>query len=193
MTDWKTTDKRPLLAMPPYLHVEAHTIQLPDGAVIDDWTWVQTPDFVNVAVVDTDGQFVLFRQSKYALQQTQWGDSLAPVGGYVDDGETPLQAAKREVLEELGYEAPTWIDLGHYILDANRGVGIAHAYLALDATYTTTPISDDLEAQTRLIVSPAEIQTAVMTGAFKILPWMNLMALALLHLAQRSADSNTTD
>ena len=56
---------------------------------------------MNVAAVTEARAFLVFRQVKYAVD----GTSLAPVGGYLDDGEEPLAAARRELLEETGYEA----------------------------------------------------------------------------------------
>lgn len=55
-------------------------------------------DHVNVAVYTKGGKFLLFQQRKYAIP----GVTLSPVGGFIDDKETPFDAARREVVEELG-------------------------------------------------------------------------------------------
>jgi 8-oxo-dGTP pyrophosphatase MutT (NUDIX family) len=175
---WTTTEKRTILQNGKFLTVEYHTIELPDGQVIEDWSWVITPDFVNVLLIDTEEQFVLFRQTKYAID----GLSLAPVGGYVEPNEDPLEAAKREVMEETGYEAQIWLDLGKYRVDANRGAGMAYAFLALDAKKVAEPDADDLEEQELLRLSRADVEQALFNGEFKVLPWTSLVALSLLYL-----------
>lgn len=175
---WRTLQREVVYRQGKWLTVEEHTVALPDGRRIENWSWVDTPDFVNVALITRDGQFVLFRQRKYAID----GVSLAPVGGYIEPGEEPLVAAKREVLEETGYEALRWVPLGTYRVDANRGAGQAHLFLALDAYAVTEPDADDLEEQQLLLLSGDEVRAAVQRGEFMVLPWAALMALALLHL-----------
>jgi 8-oxo-dGTP pyrophosphatase MutT (NUDIX family) len=49
-------------------------------------------------VFTKEGKFLLFQQRKYAIP----GETLSPVGGFINDGETPFDAARREVFEELG-------------------------------------------------------------------------------------------
>ncbi|MDQ7027825.1 MAG: NUDIX hydrolase [Anaerolineae bacterium] len=181
--DWKTTNKRTVLQNGKFLTVEYHTVELPDGTVIEDWSWVITPDFINVVIIDEDGRFVLFRQTKYGIE----GDSLATVGGYIEDNEDPLAAAKREMLEETGYEAPNWISFGSFRVDANRGAGMAYAYLATGAKKVTEPDADDLEEQELVLLSRSEVETALFKGEFKVLPWTGLVALSLLHLDKNNA------
>jgi ADP-ribose diphosphatase len=176
--EWKTTNKRTVLQNGKFLTVEYHTVELPDGQIIDDWSWVITPDFINVVLIDTEGKFVLFRQTKYAID----GISLAPVGGYVEANENPLAAAKREVMEETGYEAQEWIDLGNYRVDANRGAGTAYAFLAIGAKKVAEPNADDLEEQELVLLNRAEVEQALFKGEFKVLPWTSLVALSLLYL-----------
>lgn len=178
MEQWKTRQRRTILERSRFLSIETHTVELPDGKVIDDWDWVITPDYVNVAVVTTDGHFVCFRQTKYAVE----GTSLAPVGGYLEKGEFPLDAAQRELLEETGYRAPEWMYLGRYAVDGNRGAGNAHLFLAKHARQVNEIVSDDLEEQEMVLLTRSEVESALAIGEFKVLAWATVMSLALLRL-----------
>lgn len=180
MDAWRTLQRTAVLTSqdPKYLTVERHRIELPDGRIIDDWPWLVTPDFANVVIVTTDGLFVCFRQTKYAVE----GTTLAVAGGYVEPAEDPLEAARREVLEETGYAAPEWIALGSYAVDGNRGCGRAHLFLARDARPVRAIAADDLEEQEMLLLTRQEIADALRDGAFKVLPWSAAVAMALLRL-----------
>lgn len=177
MQSWNTRDRKTVLSQPPFLVVEQHAVELPDGRVIDDWPWIITPDFINVVVEMEDGRWLFFRQTKYAVD----GTSLAPVGGYIDADEEPLHAAQRELREETGCEAPEWLPLGSYAVDGNRGAGRAHFFLARSACKVADPNADDLEEQELLLLSRGEVEAALRAGEFKLLPWAAIVALALVH------------
>ncbi len=177
MEPWKTLSRDLVLNLSSFLRVESHTIELPDGQVIKNWPWLISPDFINVAVITEEGDYLCFQQTKYGVK----GTTLAPVGGYIDEGEQPLAAAKRELLEETGYKARQWEHLGAFVVDGNRGNGTAHFFLARGAYPVTEPDADDLEEQILLKLSRAEVETAVARGAFKVLPWQAVMAMTLLR------------
>jgi ADP-ribose pyrophosphatase len=178
MKPWKTLSRETLFKFNKFLRAEKHTIELPNGRVIEDWPWLVTPDYVNVAVITRNGKYLCFRQTKYSVD----GTTLAPVGGYIEPGEDPLAAARRELLEETGYQAPHWTHLGTYVVDGNRGAGKAHLFLAQDAVWVNVPHADDLEEQELLHLTRAEIEAALIAGEFKVLAWPAVMALALLQL-----------
>jgi ADP-ribose pyrophosphatase len=180
MKPWKTLSRQTVLDYGRFLVVESHTIELPDGRIITDWPWIITPNYVNVAALTETGQFLCFRQTKYAVA----GESLAVVGGYLEPGEAPLAAAQRELLEETGYHAPDWLALGQYQVDGNRGSGVGHLFLARQARQVAAANADDLEEQQLLHLSLAEARQALAEGQFKVLAWATVMALALLHLAE---------
>ena len=180
MHAWKTLSRKTILDHSKYLSVENHAVELPGGQVIPDWAWIITPDFVNVMAETSDGKFIFFRQTKYALE----GDVLAPVGGFVDPGEKPFQAAKRELLEEVGHEAAEWIHLGSYRIDPNRGVAMGHLYLARGARHVAKPTGGDLEEQHMLELSRRDVESALANGEFKVIAWVTLVALALARLAK---------
>jgi len=175
MQPWKTLTREVVLEDRPWLVVERHAVELPDGRRIPNWPWVVTPDYVNVVAVTEDNTFLCFRQGKYALA----GATLALVGGYVDDGEVPLVAAQRELREETGYEAPDWHALGAYRVDANRGVAMGHLFLARQARWVALPHADDLEEQELLHLTRSQVETALTAGEFQVLAWTAALALAL--------------
>ena len=182
MQQWKTLSREVILECNRFLTVENHTIELPDGRIITEWPWVISPDFVNVVAVTQDDKFLCFRQTKYAVE----GTSLAPVGGYVDPGEQPLEAARRELLEETGYESKHWHPLGSLPVDANRGCGRGHFFLALDVMKVSTIKKDDLEEQELLLLSRKELDEAIARGGVRILSWVTSVLLALHYLERKS-------
>ena len=151
MTPWKTLSRKTVFQAGKFLTVEMHAIQLPDGKVIDDWSWIITPEYSVVLAQTIEGRFFCFRQTKYAVE----GTSLAPIGGYIEPGEDPLAAAKRELLEEAGCESPEWIALGSFAVDSNRGSGKAHLFFARQCRQVKTPVGGDLEYADELTLGRA--------------------------------------
>lgn len=176
---WETLTKEVILKPNKFLTVENHVIKLPEGEIISDWSWLIIPSAVIVLAMTRDGKFLCFRQTKYAVE----GTTLAPVGGMLEDGEEPLSAAKRELLEETGFVAPEWVDFGGFILDPNRGIATIHLFLAMNAHKEREPRSDDLEDQELLFLTRDELEIAYKSGYFKILSWATVVAMSLNYLS----------
>ena len=186
MKNWKTHSRKTVLDCGKFLKVETHHVEFDDGTTIQEWPWVIAPDYINVVVQREQGGFLVYHQSRYAIE----GDSLATVGGYIEPGEDPLTAAKRELLEETGYQAPNWISLGSYAVDANRGFATAYLYLATGARSVQAPDADDLETYEMTTLSKEELVDAFKSGHFKVMSWAAAIGLALLHLDNRNGDSD---
>jgi 8-oxo-dGTP pyrophosphatase MutT (NUDIX family) len=102
-TPWRNTERTvsvETLGETKYARCDVHTVLSEDGStVINDWLFIEEQPAVNVIVHTLDeNKYVVFKQHKYAIP----GETLSPVGGFIDTNESPLTAAKREVLEELG-------------------------------------------------------------------------------------------
>ncbi len=63
----------------------------------------------SILPIDTDGNVLLVKEYKYAVER----ETVEVISGGIDKDEDPLEAAKRELLEEVGVEATEWIDLGY--------------------------------------------------------------------------------
>jgi len=123
-TLWRTdrTVQVDNVAETPFARCDVHHVRSEDGTtIVHDWIFMEEMDAVNVAVVDAGGKFVVFEQEKYAIP----GSTLSPVGGFIDAGEAPWEAARREVKEELGLGSGRTLqrmrDLGYDPNDATGG------------------------------------------------------------------------
>lgn len=68
----------------------------------------EMPDWVNVVAITPDDRLVMVRQYRHGSDSI----TLEIPGGIVDDGESFIEAARRELLEETGYEAESFVQIG---------------------------------------------------------------------------------
>ncbi|WP_419186445.1 NUDIX hydrolase [Rohdeia mirabilis] len=135
---------------------------------------LETPDWVNVVAVDTEGRLVFVRQFRFGTSTV----TLEIPGGMVDPGEDHGTAARRELAEETGYVASRWIHLGS--IDPNPAIhdNAIHHWLALDAERVGPPEPDAGEDLRVDLLDPAAVRAAVHGGAIR----HSLVLCALAHV-----------
>jgi ADP-ribose pyrophosphatase len=112
---------------------------------------------VAVLALDVEGFAHLVRTFRYAVGK----ESVEVVQGGMEEGEEPGSAARRELKEELGIEAETWVDLG--LVDAVTSQVYAPARLFLargltfgepetEATESLEPLKVKLEEAVRMVM-----------------------------------------
>lgn len=182
---WKMLDRRLLLAAPPWLTVHQERIALPTGRVIDDFYRIVLPEFAVVLPQTATGQYVLVRGYKHGLGRV----TLMAPAGLMHDGEDPLETARRELLEETGYEAPHWQRLGSYVVDGNRHCGRLHLFSAHGAFRNGAVANDDMEELQVVLMNRAELLDALRAGQLGTMAGAGGAALALLLSAQSEPEA----
>lgn len=158
---------------------EIHKVRTESGAIINDWLWTEERSHVNILVhLKEEDKYLLFKQKKYGLDR----EYIALIGGLFDKGESAIQCAKRELLEETGLETDEWIGLGKYRVQVNRGGGILHAFLAKNAVKSKShKSSDDYEKQSLLKLSRNEVIEVALKGEIGEAQWLATAALGILY------------
>ena len=83
----------------PWLKVAKETCELPNGKVIDDFYTLWQPDWVLILARTKEGKWVMTEQYRHGTGKI----ALEFPAGIIDKGETPEEAAIRELQEECGY------------------------------------------------------------------------------------------
>ena len=116
----------------PWMKVTEDKVIRPDGAAGTFGTVHMKPG-VSVLALDDKGFAHLTSEYRYAIER----ESVEVVSGGIDDDETELEAAQRELREELGIEAGEWTDLGSIDLFTSVVSSPARLFLARSLTHTT--------------------------------------------------------
>lgn len=177
---WETLERRLVYEQLPWLRLYAEDVRLPDGREVQGYLQIETPGYAMIIPTDEQGRIGLVRSYKRGLD----GIDTQPPAGLLDPEEQPLEAAQRELLEELGCEAGAWHRLGSFILNGNYGAGWAHIFLAMDCVQVQAPDAGDLERQQVLWLPVAEVRAAWRSGRFRQIGAAAGIGLALDRIAQ---------
>lgn len=138
---------------------------------------IETPDWCNVVPVTRDGRIVLIRLHRFGIQ----GSSLEIPGGMIDPGEDPLEAARRELLEETGYESERLVPLGNVYANPALQPTRLHMFLAEGcAPSEHGQRLEELEDCEVVLISPDELPDRLRRGEIgHALCWTALHAWGL--------------
>jgi ADP-ribose pyrophosphatase len=174
--EWRIVSRRQVFDGNPWIEVWTEDVVLPDGRRVDSFYRLEMPDYV-VIVPFVAGEVAVQRHYKHGPRRV----GLHLPAGHVEAEETPLVAAKRELLEETGLAADRWLSLGRLVVDGNRGAGTAHIFLADGATPHQPPDSDDLEATELSFMTLESLVRAARDGDVPLLAMVAAIGLAFIE------------
>lgn len=86
---------------------------------------LEAPDWVNIMALTPDKKVILVEQFRYGTREA----TLELAGGVCDPGETPQEAAARELLEETGFAGDPPVTLGK--ISSNPAFQTNHTHTVL--------------------------------------------------------------
>jgi len=100
-----------------------------------DWDLIVHPGAVAIIPIANNGNIVLIKQWRRAINKIIY----ELPAGTLDSGETPLECAKREIQEEIGYKANTIIPFGGLYSAPGFSTEYIHLYIAKDLIKSSLP------------------------------------------------------
>jgi 8-oxo-dGTP pyrophosphatase MutT (NUDIX family) len=130
--------------------VERHAMRDGAGAARRDVFTFRCPDWCNVVALTDAGELVLIWQYRFGTDDL----SLEIPGGMIDPGESPMDAARRELREETGYDARSIEPLLRMEPNPALQNNVCHAFLARGAELVGAPHFDENE-ECEVVLVPA--------------------------------------
>jgi ADP-ribose pyrophosphatase len=171
-----------ILRREPWLEVFEEHIRLPDGRLVDDFYTINLRNFVVVAPLTEDGELIVVRHYRHGPGRV----TRSLPSGFIEGDESPAEAARRELLEETGFVADAWSELGSYVVDGNRRCGLEYVFLATGAKRVRQPAAHDLAESTVELMTSEEAVERLWRGDISELASASGLALALLRQSERT-------
>ncbi len=169
---WKMLSEETRFANPWWKVVEQKFLT-PNGKKIK-WFIVKKPNAVCVFCLTKKGKVVAIRHYRPGADKIVWD---LPTG-YINKGETPLQAAKRELREETGFKAGRFAKLGCYAGNAAGDTVMLHSFLAFEGEKAYAQDLDESEE-----IEVHELAIAQLMGKIKSKAFIDSTRVGVAFLA----------
>ena len=156
---WQLTHSEPLVGCRIF-KVRKDVVVNPRTGQPHDMFVLEQPNWVNVIPLTSDEQVVMVEQWRHGTRSVH----LETPGGLMDDSETPEQCARRELIEETGYEAGDVLRLGTVHPNPAIQNNLQHYVLATNCRRVATPALDNAEDIVVRLVPLAEVPDMIRTG-----------------------------
>lgn len=161
---------KPLASRRIHPKVRVDTCQLPNGELIEP-VILEFNDWACVFALTRQQEVLLIRLYRHGVGQVIWEIP----GGMIDPGESPLQAAQRELLEETGYSGGEWRTLPPVSPNPDNHTNRMHIFLAQNVEPTAGQSTEDQE---RIEIHPTPLAVVLrMAQNGEFLQAMHLSAL----------------
>ena len=159
---WKVL-KSEYLFRRPWLTVRRDCVELPDGRQNPEFYVLEYPDWVNVIAITEDGKFVMERQYRHGLGKT----CFEIPAGVIEEGEDPLDAAKRELMEETGYGEGKWRKIMTISGNSSTTDNLSHCYVAEGVRKISGQHLDSTEDLEIVLLDTAQVKDLMVNDQIK--------------------------
>lgn len=150
---WKTVSSEYVIREP-WMTVRKDKMMLPDGRVKEGYWSLEYPDWINVIALTKSGEFIFERQYRHGLGIVEFEIPA----GVIEKGETPLEAARRELMEETGFGGGDWQLFMETCQNPGTCNNITHTFLACGVEPKGERHLDDNEDIDVYLLSEAEVR-----------------------------------
>lgn len=135
---WKTLSTKICLDTP-YITVKKNIVVLPSGIRVDDYYTVIVQDSSAIVAITESNEIILIKQYRYCYDKEL---IELPSGVFEKDA---LAVAKRELLEETGYQSVDWTYLGSIIENPAKMTNHNHLFFARNCVKVADQKLDESE------------------------------------------------
>ena len=159
---WEEIDVKHII-QDEWIDFRKSTYRYPDGKIYSPFYSYSRRDYTVIVASDIEGNYICVKQFRQGIKEVT---TEFPAGG-IEKDEDPLEAAKRELLEETGYVSKDWTHLLTIPSHATISDNYAHLYMAKNCLKKDIQHLDETERLEIITLSKKEIEDLIYQGNFK--------------------------
>lgn len=156
---WRVSALRTLITTP-VLKLRTSRVHCDRTGIEKDFFKLDFPRWVNIVACTNKNEIVLIRQYRFGTDQIE----MEIPGGAVNDGEPPLEAGLRELLEETGYAGEDARIIGKVCPNPAIQDNVCYTVLVENVKKVAKPRLDEMEDIEVLIMSEADAFALIKDG-----------------------------
>ena len=136
--------------------------KFPDGNVAGPFYTYTRRSYVVIVATDADGNYICVRQFRQGIEDL----TTEFVAGGIEKGEDPLEAARRELSEETGYESDEWELVASWPSNATIADNYAYICRAKNCRLTGDQHPDAIEFLKVEVLTPETVREMIRKDEF---------------------------
>lgn len=166
-----------------YLKLRRDSCTTPQGGKVGTYYVLELKDWINCIAIDKDANVMMLRHYRHGVQKYL----MEFIGGGMEEGETPEEAAKREVEEETGYTGGSIFHVGTSYPNPANHTNQVHTYLVVNGEVSQ---DQNLEVGETITVEKIPLKTVIeeMSKPDSVYPAIYIAALFHAMNFIRSSD-----
>ena len=167
----------------PWLTARRDHVKLPTGVENPEFYVLEYPDWVNVIAITKEGEFVMIRQYRHGLGETRY----ELCAGVSEEGEDPVESARRELYEEAGYGGGEWQPWMTISANPSTTNNLTYCFLATGVERVSSQHLEETEDITVHLLTEAEVKALLVNDEIR----QSLMAAPLWkYFALKGTDAS---
>ena len=161
-SEWKIKSSEYLLKHK-YMTVRKDVCVTKAGAVIDPYFVLEFPNWVQVVAFDANNRVLITRQYRHGIQKVIYG---LPTGFTESSDKSALESARRELIEETGYDAKKFVKVPKIYPNPAVQNNQVHTFAGFDIKKIKEPDFDPSENISTEFVTVKKLLKMIDKGSF---------------------------
>ena len=173
MSKWILKDSRKIFTSK-YISLKENSYTMPDGSTKDNYYLIERPDYVLIVALNSNGEVLV--ETNYRPGPDAMLVELP--AGWINNDESPLEAASRELLEETGYRGEASY-LGYFYLAPSFSAIKGHVCVIKDIKKIQEPEQNSSEAPQLEFMTQAKLDEMIKQNEIKEIGMVAALKMAL--------------
>lgn len=132
----------------------------PKNDKLHDFYVIESVDWVNIVAITDKKEVVLIKQFRHGIREI----TIEIPGGMVDKDESPLESARRELIEETGYASDKWRRIG--VIHPNPAIidNKCYVFLAENVKKVDEPNFEGTEDIETVLCPISDVRNKILSG-----------------------------